>query len=332
MRRRSFLHEQEPPPETVPEEPPEHLETIGLFRNVRAANDRGLVLLAMGVAYWVVPREDGFHLCVLPDVAAKARAELDRFEAERAARKTPPADWPEGRVSRLSLVAIASSLCAWSLVVNAAAKEAGCLSAQAVLGRGEVWRAVTALTLHVGTMHLVSNLSGLLIFGYFVARVFGNGLGWLGALLGAMAGNLMNAWVAYPREHLSVGASTLVFALIGVLCGNGIWFGLVERALPRVKALLIPLCLGFAFLGLMGAGEGPTGGNTDVGAHFFGWVGGLGMGLGMSWCRRRWGDARAPQSACAIVAIILVLVSWTLAFATMPPVWVNMGAVLVHSL
>src|SRR5262249_35758054 len=81
---------------------------------------------------------------------------------------------------------------------------------------GEWWRAFTALTLHVDGAHLAANLGAGVWFGYLAGRHLGSGLTWLLGVLGAGVANLIEALLG-PATHQSVGASTAVFSVLGVL-------------------------------------------------------------------------------------------------------------------
>ena len=64
----------------------------------------------------------------------------------------------------------------------------GRIDAVSIVARWELWRAVTALTLHGDVVHLVSNLVAGAGFALLVARFFGAGMG-VGSDLG-----LGSAW------------------------------------------------------------------------------------------------------------------------------------------
>jgi rhomboid protease GluP len=144
---------------------------------------------------------------------------------------------------------------------------AGILDATAVIGRGELWRAFTALFLHRDVTHLVANaIGGFLVF-TAVTSTLGRARGWLWLTLAAIAGNLATAWVHYPAAYRSLGASTAAFAGVGLLTGCAL----------RRRALFVPLLAGLTVLGLYGAGGGAE--RVDVGAHATGFLAGLVAGL-----------------------------------------------------
>jgi rhomboid protease GluP len=172
----------------------------------------------------------------------------------------------------------------WALVVAEifyaqgrwpAITELGLMDAQAVFDRGEWWRLATALFLHADTGHLISNaLIGILLF-TLVIGTFGRGIGWLLLAGASLSGNLMIAAIKYPADYRSLGASTAIFAGVGLLTGRAIG-RLRNTAHPqRWRAMGMPLAAGLAILGLYGAG----GLLTDVGAHVAGFLSGLVFGV-----------------------------------------------------
>ena len=98
---------------------------------------------------------------------------------------------------------------------NADWLDAGALRSGAVRA-GEVWRAVTALTLHLDVGHMLSNLGFGTVFGLLAGQLLGPGVAWASVLAAAASANLLNAWLQ-PEVHSSVGASTAVFATLGLL-------------------------------------------------------------------------------------------------------------------
>ncbi len=135
---------------------------------------------------------------------------------------------------------------------------------------GQWWRLITALTLHSGGVHLAGNI---VVGGVFINRLcrdLGSGLGWSLVLLSGILGNLANAFVQNP-DHRSIGASTAVFGAVGLLATiNTLRY---RKSLRRRWPM--PVAAGLGLLALLGAG----GENTDIGAHLFGFLFGMGLGL-----------------------------------------------------
>src|SRR6056297_917204 len=134
---------------------------------------------------------------------------------------------------------------------------------------GEWWRLITALTLHSGPLHLLGNIA---VGGLFMIRLcwlLGSGYAWLGALTSGFLGNFLNALVQSP-DHRSIGASTAVFGAIGLLATINMlhYRHSLQRRWP------IPVAAACGLLALLGTG----GENTDIGAHLFGFIAGIGLG------------------------------------------------------
>ncbi|MES1207950.1 MAG: rhomboid family intramembrane serine protease, partial [Pseudomonadota bacterium] len=183
--------------------------------NPTRAGDWALVLAAAGISYRLVEREGAFVLLVTGADAPAASAALDAYDAEGAPRPVPPA--PDTGPSALGLL-IGLALAATFLFTGAAGPgsrwfQAGAADAAAIF-RGQVWRAVTALTLHADLLHLVGNVIAAAIFGSAVGRWLGGGAG-LFAIAGcAVVANLMTA-AAHRTDFVSIGASTATFAALG---------------------------------------------------------------------------------------------------------------------
>jgi membrane associated rhomboid family serine protease len=206
----------------------------------------------------------------------------------------------------------------------------------------EPWRAVTALTLHADSVHVLGNAISGTIFGALVNRRLGAGGAALAILGGGALGNFGNAvWHQAKGEggHQSIGASTAVFAAIGILAVTQMAVDRPEEPssdrepgakLRRVLDFAGPLVGGFALLGALGAG----GATTDLGAHLYGLLaGGLIGGIASLFLRRKhqmgvtFGRAGvhhqvalgsgapnpALQAVCGALAAALVAVSWIIA-------------------
>lgn len=185
---------------------------------------------------------------------------------------------------------------------------AGRLDAGAVLA-GEWWRVATALTLHVELAHLGGNLAFGAFFGYFVGRYVGAGIGWLAVLVAAAGANAINAAVQ-AASHRSIGASTAVFAALGLLAAYT-WRRGFLRATPW-RARIGPIVAGVGLLAFTGtAGE-----NTDLGAHLFGFVMGIAAGVALArfasvaWLRRP-----GVQQLAGILALGALVAAWVVGLA-----------------
>jgi membrane associated rhomboid family serine protease len=159
------------------------------------------------------------------------------------------------------------------------------------------WRAVTALTLHADATHVLGNAISGTIFASAVQRRLGSGGAALAVLASGALGNLANA--AYHRalgvDHGSLGASTAVFGAIGLLAATELVLHKTQPQALRGAALasqrrgwvdvVAPIVGGFALLGALGSGDGS--GGTDLGAHLFGFLAGVILGLAAAFPLRR---------------------------------------------
>lgn len=255
----------------------------------RSSAELALVLLARNVAHRREPSPNGWEIWVPVEVAESAAAELAAYRAENPERETPrlvadPVDsgWPG--VAAYATVLIAVFVCLRRDFLGFDWLAAGRLEAGPVAA-GEWWRAVTALTVHLDVSHLGSNLAFGSFFGYFVGRHLGNGLGWAAIVAAGACGNVLNA-LLQPVTHRSIGASTAVFAAVGILSAFTWRRGLLRRQSWRAR--VGPIVAGVALLAYTGTG----GANTDIVAHLTGFLAGLGAGALLAF-------ASAPRAADA---------------------------------
>jgi len=136
----------------------------------------------------------------------------------------------------------------------------------AILNNHELFRLVTALTLHADFVHLLSNaVLGVFLLHYFL-QLTGNGIGLAAMLVTSVTANYLNVLMHGPG-HMFVGFSTAVFSIIGMLCT--ISFAL--KTTRFVLHLFMAVMAGLALLALLGS----EGERTDLGSHLFGLFCGL---------------------------------------------------------
>jgi membrane associated rhomboid family serine protease len=176
-----------------------------------------------------------------------------------------------------------------------AADTAGILS-------GEWWRLITALTLHADWLHLLSNLTMGGVFVVFLCHEIGSGPAWTLILSSGAMGNLANAFLQLP-DHRSVGASTAIFGTVGILAAVSV-FHYRDRWRKRWP---LPIAAAMALLALLGT----EGENTDLGAHLFGFVFGILLGLLAEFLMERFGrPGRWINAFLAGLCAALVIVAW----------------------
>ncbi len=267
-------------PASCPDEHlPDDLAEAGVYRTTGEGFDHSLVVLALGQVCWLMPCAAGYRLLVESSVAARVRGELASYDRESAG--WPPRFAPAATAAaRLDLV----SPLLWALSVLAVFRgqalypewtDAGLLDTAAVFSRGEWWRMVTALFLHADEAHLVANLSsGVFVFATVLA-IFGRARGWVLLGLAAVTGNLAVAAMHYPGPYRSLGASTAVFAALGLLTGRAVRLAARARHPHRWRAFFVPIAAGLTVLALYGAGGPPV----DVLAHVTGFAAGAVLGF-----------------------------------------------------
>lgn len=306
------------PLDAAPQDAPDAPVAVARTRKPAIAREYGLVLAAVGIECEIVEVPGELALVVAPPSARQAATELALYEEENRGWR---------RVEELPLALGESwvAVLAWCAVLLTT----HLFSAQQAFGLdwwnrgggraagvrdGEWWRTVTALGLHADGLHLLGNLLFGAMFVALVVEMLGTGLG-LFAVLGAGAlANLANSWLHDPSFR-SIGASTAVFAALGLLGGHR-W---QQRALVRSlrRSSWIPLVAAAFLLGYLGSGgtrEMGVEGRVDVGGHLLGFL--VGIALGALYARLAPKSLSAPrlQPWFATAAILLWCAAWFAAF------------------
>jgi membrane associated rhomboid family serine protease len=285
----------------------EHWVTVATRLTEARVNELALVLTARGVPYQRQLGLGGWELWVpLASVpAAATELTLYRHENARQIGSRPIEEVGAGRAGVIWYVATLLAVF-FALHTDLFQRDwlgAGRLEAGALLG-GEWWRAVTALTLHIELAHLGGNLAFGAFFGYFIGRYLGHGVGWLAVVLAASGANVLNAWAQSPA-HRSIGASTAVFAALGLLAAYT-WRRGFLRDTPW-RARIGPIVAG---LGLL-AFTGTSGANTDLGAHLFGFLAGIGLGVALArFAAIAWLKSPRVQRLCGAAAALVLVAAW----------------------
>lgn len=253
----------------------------------------------------------GWHLLVPAEHFAAARKELRLFEEENQ-NWPPPAPSAgfreDNTLATLSVLILLATFHNFTqLDISLPGHDQldwtalGMANAAKIMD-GQWWRTVTALTLHANGLHLLGNLAigGVLVVG--LCRELGSGLAW-SLLLGAgILGNLVNAWLQ-PPTHSSVGASTAVFGAVGILCAIAI----VRNRLHPRRRWALPFAAALALLALLGT----EGKQTDLGAHLFGCIFGMVLGLvAASLVEQRGLPGRRLNTLLALTCAGAVVLAW----------------------
>lgn len=272
----------DPAASVMNEEAPAELAEVGIYATSQAGFEHGLVVLALGRPYWLEPSPEGHRLFVEAPVAGWVRGQLAKFDRESVGWPPRPiaagdtARYPTDLLSPLAWVA-ATMMAYEAQISHPGWVERGAVDTMAIFDRGEVWRAATALFLHGDGGHLISNVAiGFLLFAA-VVKTFGRGLGWLLVAASAVLGNLAVAAVNYPGPYRSLGASTAIFAGLGLLTGRALRVVSGSTHPHRGRELLVALGTGGTIFALYGVSGDMR---VDVGAHLAGFLAGLVAGFG----------------------------------------------------
>ena len=284
---------------------PENLVDILSCPDRQQCNELVLVLAAQSIPARVRWGGQFWILSVPSDSVAVARHEVRAYTEEaRRAVPAPPVPSANGRPWP-GIVAYAAFLTIMALMAPDMGFGVDWLGAGRMDGgrmlAGEWWRPVTALTLHADAAHLLGNILFGGFFAYSVIRYFGAGFGWLTIIVCGTLGNVANGFLAGP-DHRSLGASTAVFAALGLLSGYLWRRGFPSGASRREQ--LAPVIAGIGLLAFTGTG----GENTDIGAHLLGFVVGLAGGVVVG--RLGLPMADRSQTRAALAAVGLVALAW----------------------
>jgi rhomboid protease GluP len=284
---------------------------VTVFRSPRRRDceERLLVLTAVGI-----PGQLAFDGQCLIEVAAadaaSAQAHLRQYERENPPAPPPPPAprlHPHAWIGCVLYVGVLMGV-AYAVaggLVRLDAFDLGELDAARVQG-GQWWRAWTALTLHLDGPHLAANLLAGVWFGYLAARQLGGGLAWFLIVSGAALANLL-AGLYGPPEHRAVGASTAVFAALGLMSAYS-WRERL-RWPQRWARRWGPLVAGVVLLGWTGsAGEG-----TDLVGHLSGFIVGVVLGAAVAVPRVQSQVSRVPQWLTGAAALASIALAWAFA-------------------
>jgi membrane associated rhomboid family serine protease len=293
---------------------------IGPIPNPSKLGEYSLVLRSQAIGHGISSRPDGYYVSVQDRDLVRSVEALRSYEEENRDFR-PRARRRERLPFAPSLVApaLVAMLAIFFGVTGPVAGRSGWFAlGTADAGRilhGEPWRAVTALTLHADAGHVLGNVIAGAIFLGFLFRRVGPGRG---TFLTVVAGSLANvanaalhAWMGQP--HRSIGASTAVFAAVGLLAASQV---AVDREAESVRwtERVAPVVGGVAILGLLGSSA-----QSDLWAHFLGLVVGAFVGLAVLLPKRgRRPVGTVGQLAYGALAAALILLAWGVAIYARP--------------
>jgi rhomboid protease GluP len=277
-----------------------------------------LVLLARDVEHQILPAGAYWSLCVPPEELRSAYEELGRYSLERQDKRrisayVEPLPGAAYGVVLYTVALLFVAYCAGIGIFHVDWADLGALNSSPA-ARWQLWRPLTALTLHSGPGHLIGNLAFGSLAGIAASRMIGTGVAWLTALIAAVLANGLEMIIS-PAWHRAIGASTLVFALLGVI--SGLAFADNQKSRERSLRRFGPMAAGLTLLALMGGGgadlsQGGPPTDVDVLGHLLGFV----FGAFCGWCVPIGKLDRLPlsrQRLCGAVAVALVTAAWVAA-------------------
>jgi membrane associated rhomboid family serine protease len=310
--------------EPSPSPPFTHRPPVTLVGPVphRRLHDFALVLRALDIPHGVTSRTDGYWFTVPAAHAHRAIEALNEYADEdrtweaRRPRARERLPYPASTLG----VAVALALLVFYAVTGEARLASpwfahGTADALAIR-HGEVWQALTALTLHADFAHVAGNAAAGGIFLTMLARRLGYGRSLFYTLVAGTFANVANALV-HPLGHRSIGASTAVFAVVGLLVTTQLLHTLRDGA-RRWTDYAAPVVGGLALLGFLGSSP-----HSDLAAHGFGLLAGVVIGVAARFVvhPRPRGESGAErrvdwtQLGYLALSLALIVGSWALAFA-----------------
>lgn len=272
----------------------------------KTAREYSLLLDSIGIENNAVFRWNSWQIEVDINDYEKAKNETENYEKhgriERISNKFAhirfqKVNWPQIAATLLLLAAF------HVFIYESGHMElikAGRSSAAAITD-GKIFRAVTALTLHGDYKHLFSNIffGGIVLWA--LSTMTGTGFALVLALFTGFAGNILNAFF-YGSAHNSIGASTSVFGVIGVLAGLQFFDSFREKKLGR----WIPFGAALGLLAMLGSSD-----KSDVMAHLFGLVAGIPAGtlFGALFSKRKI-PGKTAQNISFILFISIISACW----------------------
>jgi rhomboid protease GluP len=272
-----------------------------------------LVLEARGIEHEVGgsglgDSSSSWVLMVAPALVHRAYDEITRYSAERSAPRAMPIlmePFPGAAIGALGYVLILL-FTAYAAGIGLFGADWLTLGALDSAAAREWWRGLTALTLHLDQEHLLGNLLFGVVAGLAAGRLLGPGVAWASILGAGALANYAETLIT-PATHRAVGASTAVFAALGLLAGLAWRQQLTLR--ERRWQTLAPLIAGVCLLTLLGAGNA----HVDVLGHALGFL----FGVGVGWVYARAGIPRNRgqrlQIAAGAGAVLLVCAAWFVA-------------------
>jgi len=212
---------------SLPQDMNDDMRVVFESQNRRSCADRALVLASLQIPHDIIEDASSCALIVPASFSAQAMEQLWLYDEENPPGKRSPKIAANYQNPVPGLIGYVIVICAFAWLAGTSTFGQDWLGAGRIDGvlirNGEWWRTITALTLHSGLRHLVGNIIFGALFGMFAGRLLGSGIAWLAIVLAATTANVVNT-LLLESAHRSIGASTAVFAALGIVAGF-VWRG-----------------------------------------------------------------------------------------------------------
>ena len=179
-----------------------------------------------------------------------------------------------------------------------------------IILKGEWWRLVTAVFVHIGIIHIASNMYVFWGLGMIAERLLGRWNFLATYLLTGIAGNVLT--LLLKPNIVGAGASGAIFGLVGVLIAV-LQFGRLTVPNERLKPLkqqVVKLALYNLLIGAVVPGINNV-------AHIGGLIYGLLLGVLFAWSTRFDRDARLKVQNIGLAAATVVLAAASYGIGTL---------------
>ena len=171
------------------------------------------------------------------------------FELEKETVKyiKNPKNWPSVFIFLLPIIYYMIAL-ALGYKESSSALDYGAISGYNLFVKGEWWRLVTSMLMHVNMIHLVSNLMGLFIILLFWCVVIPIYQGWTGVLVFFGTGIVSSLCCALFSDAVTVGESGAIMSMLGFPFGfmidsKKLWTSTNKTILKVLAILIVPTIL-----------------------------------------------------------------------------------------
>jgi rhomboid protease GluP len=264
-----------------------------------------LVLTSAGIGVHVRSQDRTLYITVASTDKDHAERVLERYAHENADARVKQPEVEAAALDPIAAALISTSIVCFYAVTGPRDPSVEWFRSGSALSRaitdGELWRTVTALTLHADAGHVFGNAVVGFLFFATVCGMLGPGLGLALIVVGGALGNLLNASFQLGA-HNAVGASTAVFAAVGIVTALSV--GRRQLLGFTRKRAWAPVAAGMGILAMLGASE-----RSDIWSHLFGIAAGFAVGLPVS----RVAGLRSRfllQWTTGMAAVALLVAAW----------------------